>query len=274
VGQEAGAGQGGVTGQGGLNLFDSHCHLTAEAFEEDWPAVIERARDAGVAELVTIASDPGDAESAVRIAARYEGVWCTAGLHPHEADRFDEETIETLRRLAALPEVVAIGEAGLDFHYDNAPRDMQRRCFQAQLQLATELDLPIVVHSRDADHDTADLITAADVRGVLHCFTAGPELLEAGLDAGWMVSFSGIVTFRRFDDAELVRRVPDDRLMIETDSPYLAPVPHRGHRNEPAFLPATCAAVAEMRGQTTGTVAELTRRNANSFYGLERDERR
>ncbi|MEJ2482749.1 MAG: TatD family hydrolase [Gemmatimonadota bacterium] len=256
-----------------MNLFDSHCHLTAEAFEGEWSAVIDRAREAGVTGLVTIASDPRDAESALQIAAAREGVWCTAGLHPHEADRFDDHTEPALRRLAARPEVVAIGEAGLDFHYDNAPRDRQRLCFEAQLELARELDLPIVVHSRDADDDTAECLASSDARGVLHCFTAGPELLEAALDAGWMVSFSGIVTFRRFDGADLVRRVPDDRLLIETDSPYLAPVPHRGHRNEPAFLRATCAAVAAMRGDAPEALAERTRRNALSFYGLASDER-
>jgi len=273
MGAEEGAGKGGVTGQGGLNLFDSHCHLTAEAFEDEWPAVIDRAHEAGVTELVTIASDPRDAKIAIEIATGRDGVWCTAGLHPHEADQFDGRTVSALRHLAARPEVVAIGEAGLDFHYDNAPRDRQRLCFEAQLELARELDLPIVVHSRDADGETAAFLASTDARGVLHCFTAGPALLEAGLDAGWMVSFSGIVTFRRFEGADLVRRVPDDRLLIETDSPYLAPVPHRGHRNEPAFLPATCRAVAAMRGQSPEALAALTRRNALSFYGLESDER-
>ena len=253
-----------------MKLFDSHCHLTAGAFGDDLDAVLGRARDAGVTGLVTIASDPEDAERAARIASTIDGIWCTAGIHPHEADRFDPGLIARLRELCAAPEVVAIGEAGLDFHYDNAPRETQRACFAAQLALAAELDLPIVVHSRDADAETRELIRSAPgARGVLHCFTAGEELLDAGLDAGWMVSFSGIVTFRRFDGADLVRRVPDDRLLIETDSPYLAPVPHRGRRNEPSFLPATCAAVAAMRGRTPETVAELTRRNALEFYGLD-----
>lgn len=252
-----------------MKLFDSHCHLTAEAFGDDLAAVLGRARDAGVMELVTIASDPEDAERAAEIARATDGAWCTAGLHPHEADRFDPQLTERLRELCARPEVVAIGEAGLDFHYDNAPRERQCACFEAQLALAAELDLPIVVHSRDADSETIERILAfPGTRGVLHCFTAGAELLEAGLDAGWMVSFSGIVTFRRFEDAELVRRVPDERLLIETDSPYLAPVPHRGRRNEPSFLPATCAAVAAIRGRTPESVAELTRRNALAFYGL------
>ncbi len=256
-------------GEGGLTLFDSHCHLTAEAFDDEVEPVLARARAAGVMELVTIASDLDDAARALTVARSIAGLWCSAGLHPHEAGRFDDSTIPELRRLAAEPEVVAIGEAGLDFHYDNAPRARQRECFESQLALAAELDLPIVVHSRDADAETAGLLrSASDARGVLHCFTGGPELLEAGLDAGWMVSFSGIVSFRTFDGADLVRRVPDDRLLIETDSPYLAPIPKRGHRNEPSYLPYTCAAVAAIRDEPIESVAELTRRNALAFYGL------
>jgi TatD DNase family protein len=253
-----------------LNLFDSHCHLTAGAFEQDLEPVLARARAEGVTELVTIASDPGDAERALGLARETAGLWSSAGLHPHEAGQFDDSTIAELRRLSAEPEVVAIGEAGLDFHYDNAPRERQLECFKAQLSLAAELDLPIVVHSRDADAETAALLRdATGVRGVLHCFTGGPELLDAGLEAGWMVSFSGIVSFRRFDGVDLVRRVPDDRLLIETDSPYLAPVPNRGRRNEPSLLPLICAAVAGIRDQALETIADVTWRNARAFYGLD-----
>ena len=257
-------------GEGGLNLFDSHCHLTAGGFEDDVGPTLARARSAGVTELVTIASDPDDAARALALARGEEGVWCSAGLHPHDAGRFDAHTMDALRRLAAEPEVVAIGEAGLDYHYDNAPRELQEQCFEAQLGLAAELAMPIVVHSRDADAETAGMVRkVAEARGVLHCFTGGAALLDTGLDAGWMVSFSGIVSFRSYADAELVRRVPDDRLLIETDSPYLAPVPNRGRRNEPSFLPLTCAAVAAIRGQPVELVAELTRRNARSFYGID-----
>jgi len=252
-----------------LNLFDSHCHLTAEAFDDDVEPILARARAEGVTELVTIASDLDDAAQALGLARDTDGLWCSAGLHPHEADRFDDSTIPGLRRLAVEPEVVAIGEAGLDFHYDNAPRERQQECFQAQLALAAELDLPIVVHSRDADAETAGLLReATGVRGVLHCFTGGPGLLEAGLDAGWMVSFSGIVSFRRFDGADLVRRVPDDRLLIETDSPYLAPVPVRGRRCEPAHVAWTLARLAEVRDDGVDTLAATTDRNARALFRL------
>jgi TatD DNase family protein len=271
VDEEAGAqtlGHG--AGQGGLRLFDSHCHLTAEAFAEDLDAVLARAREAGVEEMVTIASDPEDGAAAIALARANSGVHATAGLHPHEAERFGPETEAAIRRLLAQPEVVAVGEAGLDHFYDNAPRARQRESFEAQVALAREAGLPVVVHAREADVEVAEVIRGAPgVRGVLHCFSGGPTLLDAGLDAGWHVSFSGIVTFRRYEGADLVRRVPEDRLLIETDSPYLAPVPHRGTRNEPARLPHTCAAVAEIRGVPAGRIAEATRRNARRFYGID-----
>ncbi len=256
-------------GQGGLRLFDSHCHLTAEAFAGDLDAVLARAREAGVEEMVTIASDPDDAAAAIALAREHPFLRATAGLHPHDAERFGPGAETAIRRLLADPEVVAVGETGLDFFYDNAPRARQLECFEAQVALAREAGLPVVVHAREADAEVAEVIRgAAGVRGVLHCFGGGPDLLEAGLDAGWHVSFSGIVTFRRFDGAELVRRVPEERLLIETDSPYLAPVPHRGRRNEPARLAHTCAAVAEIRGVPAERIAEATRRNARRFYGI------
>ncbi|MFO7588665.1 MAG: TatD family hydrolase [Gemmatimonadota bacterium] len=253
-----------------MKLFDSHCHLTAEAFAGELDAVLARAREAGVEEMVTIASDPDDAAAGLALARALPGVACTAGLHPHDAERFGPETEEAIRRLLSEPEVVAVGETGLDFFYDNAPRARQRAGFEAQLRLAREAGLPVVVHAREADAEVIEVLRSADgVRGVLHCFTGGAKLLDAGLDAGWHISFSGIVTFRRFDAADLVRRVPEDRLLIESDSPYLAPVPHRGKRNEPAHLGHTCEAVAAIRGVPAEALAETTRRNARHFYGLD-----
>ncbi|MFW6192717.1 MAG: TatD family hydrolase, partial [Gemmatimonadota bacterium] len=208
---------------------------------------------------------------ALDLARVEEDVWCTAGLHPHAAGAFGEEVMEALETLLGEPEVVAVGETGLDYHYDNAPRDAQRRSFEAHMELADGRGLPVVVHTREADADTARILErlGAGVTGVLHCYTAGVELLETGVALGWYVSFSGIATFRGFDAAPLVRRVPDDRLLIETDSPYLAPTPKRGRRNEPAFLPHTCAAVAELRGERPEETAALTRANARRLYGLE-----
>ncbi len=253
-----------------MKLFDSHCHLTADTFAEDLDAVLSRAREAGVEELVTIASDPGDAEAALSLVRGRPDLRCTAGLHPHEADRFGPGALAAIRRLLAEPEVVAVGETGLDFHYEHAPRGRQRESFEAQVDLARESGLPLVVHTRAADRETIEVLRGVgDARGVLHCFTGGAELLEAGLAAGWHVSFGGIATFRGFDGADLVRRVPEDRLLIETDSPYLAPVPLRGRRNEPAFLVHTCAALAEIRGVTPAELAAVTRANARAFYRLD-----
>ena len=253
-----------------IRLFDSHLHLSDQMFEEDRSEVLQRARDAGVSELVTVASDPADARRAIDLAGASPGVWATVGLHPHEAAAFSDELLDELAELAARPEVVAIGETGLDYHYDNSPREEQRHAFRSQLQLAERTGLPVVVHSRDADDEMAALISefAGRVRGVLHCFTGGDELLTAGLDAGWFVSFSGIITFKKFDGGEAVRRVPADRLLVETDSPYLSPVPRRGRRNEPSHLIHTCRRLAEIRGDGPETTAEITRHNALVFYNL------
>jgi len=251
-------------------LFDSHLHLTAARFDEDRADVLAAARAAGVREMVTVASDPGDARRGIALAEAEEGVWATAGLHPHEAGRTGDCIISDIESLAAAEVVVAIGETGLDFHYDNSPRESQLFNFERHLELAEKVDLPIIVHARDADDDTARLIDlyAGRVTGVLHCFSAGPHLLEAGLEAGWYVSFSGLVTFVT-DLAEAVRAVPGDRLLIETDAPYLAPVPRRGRRNEPALLPFTCARVAEIRGETPERTARTSRDNARRFYRIE-----
>lgn len=249
--------------------FDSHLHLTDARFDEDRPDAIARARAVGVVSMTSIATDPEDARRAVALAREEPGVWATAGLHPHAADRFSPELLGEVRRLLDEPEVVAVGETGLDFHYENAPRARQRESFEAHLTLAGETGLPAVVHSRDADRETVEAIREAgsDVRGVLHCFTGGEALLAAGLAADWYVSFSGILTFASELEPH-ARRVPADRLLVETDSPYLAPAPRRGRRNEPAYLRHTIEMLAALRGLAPGEAADLTRRNAERFYGV------
>ena len=251
-------------------LFDSHCHLTADAFDDDRTEVLERAREAGVRRLVTIASDASDARRAIALAEAEDGVWATAGVHPHEAERATPDELRRVRALLDHPRVVAVGECGLDFHYDTAPRETQLRAFRHQVEMAAETGLPLVVHCRDADDAMCAELDggAGEVTGVLHCFTGGDALLDRALEAGWYVSFSGIVTFRRFDAQARVRRVPADRLLIETDAPYLAPVPRRGKRNEPAFVAHTAAVVAEVRGETIESLAGSTAANAARFYGL------
>jgi TatD DNase family protein len=250
-------------------LFDSHLHLTSARFDEDRGDALDRARAAGVTEMVTIATDPEDSRRAIRLAEAEPGVWASAGLHPHDAAQFSDDLFREIEDLARSETVVALGETGLDYHYDHSPRETQIESFRAHLDAGSRTGLPVVVHSRAADEDTGELLSefAGRTTGVLHCFTAGKDLLEAGLELGWFVSFSGIVSFAE-ELAPLVRAVPDDRLLIETDSPYLAPVPKRGRRNEPGFLPFTCEAVARLRGTESDEIASLTRANARRFYGV------
>lgn len=253
--------------------FDSHCHLTAGAFADDLKDVLRRARDAGVHEAVTIASDLADARRALDLAGVHEGLWCTAGVHPHEAGAAGPGDLDALRELAARePAVVAVGETGLDFHYDHSPRTAQRELFEAHLALGAELGLPVVVHAREADGDVAEALAGmpAGTLGVLHCFTGGARAFERAMEAGWYVSFSGIASFKSFEAIDLLREVPEDRLLVETDAPYLAPVPHRGRRNEPAFVVDVAVAVGRHLGLEGEEVGRLTAANARRFYGVER----
>ena len=255
---------------GRIELFDSHCHLTDAAFRDDREAVFVRAREAGVARMVSIASNVADTVDALALARAEDGVWCTAGVHPHEAGDAAPDALEQVRTLAAAPEVVAVGETGLDFFYDNAPRDIQRALFDGQLALGAELDLPVVVHARDADDDIASALRGAPAgtRGVLHCFTGGEKGFAEARARDWYVSFSGIASFKSFGAADLMKEVPLDRLLVETDSPYLAPVPNRGKRNEPAFVRQVAEAVAGLLDLDLEELARLTTENACRFYGV------
>lgn len=260
-----------------MRLTDSHCHLSDGAFDGDRRAAIERASVAGATRIVSVASDPDDGLAALELARAHDGVRSTAGVHPHAvsdaragaADPGEAApALDAVREAAADPRCVAIGETGLDYHYDNAPRDAQRRSFRRHAQLAEETGLPLVVHSREAEEDTAAAVRecAGAAVGVLHCFTGPPALMETALEAGWLVSFTGTVTFRGFN-ADLVRAVPAGRYMIETDSPYLAPVPRRGRRNEPAFVLHVAQAVARIRNEPVETVAKDTWDAASRFFG-------
>jgi TatD DNase family protein len=250
--------------------FDSHCHLTDERFVGEAATVAARARDAGVDQFVVIASNEDDAGKALEI-AREVDAWSTAGIHPHEAKRHARGFQKVRALLESEERVVAVGETGLDYYYDNSPRRIQREAFDRHLELAAETGAPVVVHSRDADADTISMIRSAGdaVTGVLHCFAGAPALFEAGIEAGWYVSFSGLITFRSYETPDLVAATPADRLLVETDAPYLAPVPHRGSRNEPAYVVDVARAAAELRGEPLEAVAELTTRNARTFYGLD-----
>lgn len=253
-------------------FIDSHTHLADPAFDADRREVIERARAAGADALVCIGESIEAAGRARGIAAALPAfVYWTAGIHPHDAAGFDEERDLTAIRSELDAGAVAVGECGLDYHYDNSPRDAQIAAFRCQLRLAAERGAPVVVHTREAEADTAALVTEAardGVRGVLHCYTGSVELAEKALDAGWYVSFSGIITFRKWTDDELLRFVPDDRLLVESDAPYLAPVPHRGNRNEPSFVPRTIERLAQAREAPPDTIAAITAANARTLFRI------
>ena len=253
-----------------MRLADSHCHLTDPAFNGDSEAVFERARGASVRRIVSVASDEVDSADALALARGHDEVWCSAGVHPHTVGASERSPeIGRIREVAADPRCVAIGETGLDYHYGSAHAGAQRQSFARHAELAAELDLPLIVHSRKAARDTAAVIRdcAGRVRGVLHCFTGPLWLLEAAMEAGWYVSFTGIVTFPNFD-AQLARMARADRYMIETDAPYLAPVPKRGRRNEPAHLGWIAEALAAQRGEAVERVAEDSWRNTARFFAL------
>jgi TatD DNase family protein len=259
-------------------FIDSHAHLADPAFTGDRDEVIERARQTGARAIVCIGSGSGAddvlgaARDAAVLARENPGyVFHSAGVHPHDASGFDPTRhVGELRELIEAG-AVAIGECGLDYHYENSPRLEQRRAFAEQLALAAQLHRPVVVHTRDAEDDTRAMVSEAGnagVRGVLHCFTGSHAMAEAVLDAGWFISFSGIVTFRKWTDDDLLRLIPDDRILAESDSPYLAPVPHRGKRNEPAWVSFTIARLATARGVAAEKMGETVAANAVSLFNL------
>ena len=258
-------------------MIDSHCHLADETFAADLEDVVRRALDAGVDRVLVILEAGNDKEAAQ--ARRVEELWpetrVSIGVHPHQAHQFaaDPERAATAVReqLAASPGARAIGEIGLDYHYDYSPRDVQHAVFRAQLRLACELDQPVVIHTREADADTVAILReegGGRIRGVLHCFTGTPALADAGLDLGFYISLAGIITFPKAEELRrTARRVPLDRVLTETDSPFLAPVPYRGKRNEPAYVARVVNTLAEMHGRD---VAELANQTAANFHTLFR----
>jgi TatD DNase family protein len=244
-------------------LVDSHCHLDFPDFGAERPAVIARARAAGVDTMLTIGTRLDQFDGVRAIAEAYNGIWCSVGAHPHEAADHAALTPAQLIALASHPKVVGIGETGLDFHYDLSPRDTQARVFRAHIEASRVSGLPLIIHAREADREIAQMLEAErPPPGVLHCFSSGRALAEAALRLGFYISISGIVTFRNAEELRaIVRDLPLDRVLVETDSPYLAPVPYRGKRNEPAFVAATAAAVATLKGVDPGRLSEATREN-------------
>ena len=252
-------------------LVDSHAHLDDARFSDDRDSVIERARRVGIRTILTIGNGtgPDDMGCGIALAERHDDVVTSVGIHPHDAARMGPDHLDLMERLASHPRVVGIGETGLDFHYDYSPRDVQVRVFRAQVELAMRLELPVIVHTRSADDDTiAVLNELGPTRGVVHCFTGGRRLAECALEHGFMISFSGILTFKGGEPIrQIARDVPEDRILVETDAPYLAPVPFRGKRNEPAYVRSTAEALAEVRGIGPEEIERATTFNFDTLFG-------
>ncbi len=247
-------------------LVDTHCHLADSQFDADRADVVARARAAGVGHVVVIAdSIPGTGQAIATAEAL--GLSATAGVHPHEARHWSPDAERAVREALDHPTVVAVGETGLDYHYDYSPRSAQRTAFEAQLELAAGAGKPVVVHSREADDDLAAIIRQARAPIILHSFSSGPAVFAAGMAIGAYFSFSGMITFRTWTLADQVRAVPEDRLLVETDAPYLAPVPYRGQRNEPARVREVAARLAELRGTPADVIAQATTANAARCFG-------
>jgi TatD DNase family protein len=253
-------------------FIDSHVHLADPAFDADRDEAIERARHTGAAALVCIGESLDAARRAGDLASRHPGFcYHTAGVHPYAAASFHPDRDVAGIRAEVARGAVAIGECGLDYSYDTSTPAQQRAAFAAQLALGGELSRPVVVHTRQAEDDTRAMVVQAGqagVRGVLHCYTGSAQLAEAALEVGWMISFSGIITFKKWTDDALLRLVPEERLLVESDAPYLAPVPHRGKRNEPAWVSFTVARLAQVRGVDAATLGDVVTSNARRLFGL------
>jgi TatD DNase family protein len=270
-----------ITNDQRLVLVDSHAHLEMEQFNSDREAVLERARQTGVRTIVAIGSGtgPGSLDCGIQLAAQHEFIYATIGIHPHEAKLATDADFDELARLANQPKVIAWGEIGLDYFYDHSPREVERRVFTRQMEMARALKLPIVIHCRpsensdDAWEECLTLIhrqwASSGLGGILHCFTGTWEHARRALDMGFMISFAGNITFPKAQQIrDAAKQIPLDRMLIETDSPFLAPVPYRGKRNEPAFVKETARQLGELRGVSPGEIARLTAKNFYSFFSL------
>jgi TatD DNase family protein len=256
-------------------LVDSHCHLNYKGLVEQEAAVLERARAAGVGAMLNISTRESEWDAVIGLAEREKDVWASVGIHPHEADEHGDITAAKLIAKAAHPRVIGIGETGLDYYYDYSDREQQKACFRQHIAAARETGLPIIVHTRDAEEDTAAILTEEMEKGrftgVIHCFTASADFARIALNLGLYISLSGIVTFKNAKDLQAVAKdVPADRLLVETDSPFLAPVPNRGKTCEPAFVGDTARFVAELRDMDPVELAELTTANFLQLFNRVR----
>jgi TatD DNase family protein len=253
-------------------LFDTHAHLDDARFDEDRKQVIEQCRVEGVSFIMNSASDIASSKKAMALAKEYDFIYASVGVHPHEAKAMDKDTLNILSELSADPKVKAIGEIGLDYHYDFSPRDVQRQRFMEQIDLAKQLRLPIIVHDRESHGDTMEIFKKMNVKGmggVLHSFSGSVEMARECLKLGFYISLSGPVTFKNaVKNVEVAREVPLDRLLIETDSPYMTPAPHRGKRNDPAYVRYVAEKIAEIKNLSFEEVAQKTLENGKLFFGI------
>lgn len=257
-----------------VGLVDSHAHIQGPEFAADVAQVIEQARAVGVERIIVVggAGDLSSNDAALELAKSFSGLYATVGMHPHDAKEVSDKDLERLDELARSPQVVAIGETGLDFYYNHSPRQIQIELFCRFIHMARETGLPLVVHNREAQREVVELLRRegkGDLRGVVHCFTGNYEAAREILDMGFYLSFTGIITFKNADSLrDVVRKLPLNRVLVETDSPYLAPVPHRGKRNEPAHVRFVAQTIAAVRGIRLEEVAEATSNNARSLFGI------
>lgn len=252
-------------------LIDTHAHIEMRAFDADRDDVIRRAGEAGIDAIVTVGTNLQDCRKAIAIAGRYDQVYAAIGIHPHDVNGIDGDTYHLIRKLACQPKVVAYGEIGLDFFRNRSPRSDQIRCFGEQLELAAELDLPVIIHDREAHTETLEMLSGWKGRkgGIVHCFSGDATMAGKCLDLGFFISVPGPVTYPKSERLlDVVRQVPLDRLLVETDAPYLSPHPRRGQRNEPAYVVYTARKVAETKGLPIEEVAAATTRNAKAVFGL------
>ena len=250
--------------------FDTHTHLDDARFDEDRSSVIQKIADAGVSLLVNIGADMESSYAGAELAQEHEFIYAAVGVHPHDAETMTEEDINSLRILAARPKVVAIGEIGLDYYYDNSPRELQKKWFRRQIELAKELDRPYIVHDRDAHQDAMESNRESGYfRGVMHCYSGSVEMMESLVNIGFYISFAGPVTFKNAKKAkEVAACVPLERLLIETDSPYLTPEPHRGARNDSSMVQFVAKEIATLRGMSQEEVAHITLENGKRFFNI------
>lgn len=253
-----------------MTLFDTHCHLMDDQFSDDLDAVLVKARDAGVSHIVIPAVDVVSAHRAIAIAEAYEGVYAAVGIHPESAKDVPDGDFDVIERLATHPKVVAIGEIGLDYYWDAAPRPVQQDVMQRQIEIAKRVQLPVIIHNRESTEDVLKVLKAsgaAEVGGIMHCFNASLDVAKACMEMAFYISFGGPVTFKKTDDIrQVAAQIPSERLLVETDSPYLSPHPFRGKRNEPMRVRVIAQKVAEVRGETLETIAAQTMENALRLF--------